>query len=87
LENERQAIQLERNKLEQATSAIKELRQEIEHEKSALDPSNAGLVSAFNSKVDHYNELLKKAKADEAGFNARVQAYNIQLSSYGLKGL
>jgi hypothetical protein len=85
LENERQAIDSERKKLEQAQTALKELNLEIEHEQSLVDRSNAGQLSAFNSKVEHYNELVKKAQVDDASFNARVQSYNAQLSSYGPK--
>ncbi len=85
LENERQAIESVRKQLEEARSAMKELRLEIEHEQSVVDHSNANLVSALNTKVDHYNELLKKVDADAASFNARVESYNARLSTYGLK--
>lgn len=85
LENERQAIELVRKQLEEAHSAMKELRLEIEQEQSVVDHSNANLVSALNIKVDHYNELAKKADADAASFNARVESYNARLSTYGLK--
>jgi hypothetical protein len=87
LEKERQAIELERKRLEEAVSSIKKLGVEIEHEKAALDQSNASLVDAFNTKVGRYNELAEKAKTDATAFNARVQAYNLQFAGYSLKGL
>jgi hypothetical protein len=86
LENERQAIEEDRKKLEETEGTLKQLRSEIDHEAPVVDRTNPTMVSDFNKKVQGYNELLEKVKADEAAFNARLKAYTDQLSSYGVKG-
>jgi len=85
LENEHQAMEVDRKKLQEAADSLKQLKAELDHEASVLDRSNAALVSDFNNKVQHYNEMVAKAKADQQQFNARVRAYNTELSRYGLK--
>jgi len=49
-----------------------------------VDRSNAALVDAFNNKIQAYNALVAKAKAEQTSLNARVLAYNARLSTYGL---
>lgn len=85
LENELQEIQSGRLKLEESIKAIKQLRLEIEQYRPGTDLANAVQVSAFNRKVQHYNQLLQEIKFRQDLLNKSVQKYNDQLSSYGLK--
>jgi hypothetical protein len=79
LEGEWEEIESERHKLEAALDQIKQLDAEIGRDRAGVDKSNSTTVTDFNSKVTHYNQLVKEARAGRNEFNTKVDNFNKRL--------
>ena len=83
LERDSKAIDDEKAKAERMATQLETLGREIERAKLNLDRTSQFTIDQFNAKVDSYNALLEKARAQDRLVNQMVENYNAKLRKYG----
>ena len=83
LDRDSRLIDSEKTKAEQMASQLENLGREIDRERSFVGPRRQSDVDEFNRKVDTYNGLLERARAQNRLVNQLVERYNEKLRKYG----
>lgn len=83
LDRESRAIDTARATVERMASQLKSLKQEIKLKESHLNQTNQSDVDEFNRKVDTYNGLLKRVRAQNRLVNQLIESYNEKLQNHG----
>ncbi|MGA2092277.1 MAG: tetratricopeptide repeat protein [Sedimentisphaerales bacterium] len=83
LDRDSQVIDREKAKAEQMASQLDNLGREIEQKQSYLNKESQLDVDEYNSKVDTYNSLLERVRAQNRLVNQLVESYNNKLRQYG----
>ncbi|MBN2594853.1 MAG: tetratricopeptide repeat protein [Sedimentisphaerales bacterium] len=77
------AIERERTVLKQMDNQLEYLSREIEREDPLVDTTNQFEVDKFNRKVERYNTMLEKARAQNRKLNQMIDSYNKKLQKHG----
>jgi hypothetical protein len=83
LNRDSRAIDDAKAKAERMDTQLESLGREIEQAKLSLDNTSQFAIDQFNAKVDSYNALLEKARAQDRIVNQMVEDYNAKLRKYG----
>jgi len=83
LNRDKQAIDDAKTKVERMEIQLKTAGEEIEQARVSLDRSSQFAVNEFNSKVDAYNILGEKIRAQDQLINQMVENYNQKLRMHG----
>ncbi len=83
LDRDSRLIDSEKAKAEQMASQLENLGREIEHERSFVGPRRQSNVDEFNRKIDTYNGLLERVRAQNRLVNQLVESYNEKLRQHG----
>ena len=83
LDRESQAIDSEKATAERMASELEGLGREMKQAESHLDRTSQSDVDEFNRKVDAYNSLLERVRAQNRLVNQLVDSYNEKLRKYG----
>ena len=83
LDRDSQVIDREKAKAEQMASQLENLGREIKQKQLYLNRESQLDIDEFNNKVDTYNGLLERARAQNRLVNQLVESYNEKLRKYG----
>lgn len=83
LDRESQAIDMEKATAERMASLLERLGRELEREEAYLDRTSEWQVDDFNRKVNAYNSLLERVRAQNRRVNQLVDSYNEKLRRHG----
>ena len=83
LDRDSRLIDSEKAKAEQMASQLENLGREIERERSFVGPRRQSNVDEFNRKIDTYNGLLERVRAQNRLVNQLVESYNEKLRQHG----
>jgi len=83
LDRDSQIIDREKVKAEQMASQLDNLEREIKYEQLYLNQESQLDIDQYNSKVDTYNVLLERVRAQNRLVNKLVESYNEKLRQHG----
>ncbi len=83
LNDEKRKIESEKLSVLLLEAQISNLEREIENKKLYLNQGSQIEIDEYNKKVDEYNNLLEKARAQTVLVNQLVDRYNQKLRQYG----
>ena len=83
LRRDGQVIDSEKAKAERMARQLESLGREIEQKRLYLDRASQSAVDEFNRKVDTYNGLLHRVRAQNRLVNELVESYNEKLHKHG----
>jgi hypothetical protein len=83
LDRESKAIDSEKTIAAVWGAQLERLSRELERDQADLNHTSRYEVNQFNRKVDAYNSLLERVRAQERLVNRMVELYNAKLEQYG----
>ena len=83
LDRDSQAIDAEKAKAERMAGQLESLGREIKQKELHLDQTSQPDIDEFNRKVDAYNGLVERARAQNRLVNKMVDSYNEKLRNNG----
>jgi hypothetical protein len=83
LDRESQAIDTAKATAERMATQLESLGRELKQKESYLDRTSQFEVDDFNRKVDAYNNLLERVRAQNRLVNQLVESYNEKLRQHG----